>query len=259
MVRTALALVVWLASVAPPAAAQTAEARERAQALVRQGKERYEQGDYEAALEKFISALQIFHSARIYFNVGQAYRGLARSPEAIEAFQKFLDEAPDAEAALRDEAKQRIAESRTRVATLEVVSDVPGAEVLVDGRSYGQTPLAKPVLIAAGPHQILVQKAGYPIQHIEAIDAARGGYVRIQARLDVSPDTLAGAAPLSISTPAESPKNESSPAYTRWWFWTLIGVAAVAAAAAAVVVVTSRNELPAGSFGTLDCRAMTCQ
>ena len=45
-----------------------------------------------------------------------------------------------------------------------------------------------------------------------------------------APKTSGGATPEALVTmPASHPSEESSPVYTRWWFWTLIGAAAVGA------------------------------
>jgi hypothetical protein len=59
---------------------------------------------------------------------------------------------------------------------------------------------------------------------------------------------------VEIETPP--PVEESDPVYTKWWFWTIIGVAAAGGATAAIVATQSGDEvvLPSGTVGTLDRR-----
>ena len=58
----------------------------------------------------------------------------------------------------------------------------------------------------------------------------------------------AGAAPAALVTaPATPPSETSSPVYTRWWFWTIVGAAAVGAGlgiAAATGAFTKTQDAP---------------
>jgi hypothetical protein len=45
-------------------------------------------------------------------------------------------------------------------------------------------------------------------------------------------------APLTLSAPGSAPAPASSPFYTRWWFWTAVGVVVVGGAVAAVVLTS---------------------
>jgi hypothetical protein len=67
------------------------------------------------------------------------------------------------------------------------------------------------------------------------------------APLPTAPEpTSSGAATTTLVTaPASHPSDESSPVYTRWWFWTIVGAAAVGAGlgiAAATGVFTKTQE-----------------
>jgi hypothetical protein len=44
-----------------------------------------------------------------------------------------------------------------RIGQAQVSADVDGAEVVVDGRSHGPTPLRAPIRLTPGPHQVVVQ------------------------------------------------------------------------------------------------------
>lgn len=103
MNRTALCLVVALATGtvgATPSLAQSsnatandADARTAFDAAVRA----FDDGDYEAALVFFRRAYDLSGRAQLLYNMGQCADRLRRDDEAIEAFERYLDAAPDAE------------------------------------------------------------------------------------------------------------------------------------------------------------------
>ena len=69
------------------------ESRLKAQALLREGTQHYQRGEYVDALELFQQAYAAFPSPKLLFNIGQASRELGRSVDAIEAFEEFLHRA----------------------------------------------------------------------------------------------------------------------------------------------------------------------
>jgi hypothetical protein len=148
--------------------------------LLQEGAQLYDQGDYEGALARFEQAYQRFQSPKIFFNLGQAYRGLSRNVEAVEAFERFLAEAKDAPTASRQEAESILVALRARVAKLEIECDTAGAEVLIDGRVHGTTPVAQPILLAPGPHQVVVAKKGR-LPFLQRLDLQPGTAVRVGA------------------------------------------------------------------------------
>src|SRR4051794_4875928 len=144
------------------ASAQSAAeaARVEARRFLEEGALRFEEGDYDGALSRFEEAYRHFPSPRFFYNIGQAQRHLARDVEALESFERFLKEAPAAPATAREGAGRGVAELGARVGTLEVNASVAGAEVTVDGRSFGLTPRA-PIRVAPGLHEIVVAKTGH--------------------------------------------------------------------------------------------------
>lgn len=248
----ALALLTVLAGHPAFALAQADDPRARAKALTADGRQLYDKGDYEGALQKFQAAFDTFPSAKIQFNVGQAYKGLARDVEAIQAFEEFLAREPDADPAARAEAGRFVAELRKKVAAVDLTCDVDGASVLVDGRLVGTTPIAKPILVAAGPHQIVVQKETSAAPFVTAIAPERGATVHLWANL-ASP---AGAPPPSprladaaLVQPSVVQGTAPRPIYTRWWFWTAVGVAVIGGSVAAVAATRGSGD-PSASLGT---------
>ncbi len=242
-VALALALIGGVATpaigLAAPAPGAAADAREGARRLLVEGAALYEQGEFAAALRKFEAAHAAFPSAKIFFNFGQAYRGLARHVDAIEAFDRFLAEAPEADEELRAAARRYLAELEPTVGALEVSAGTPGAELFVDGRRVGTLPLRRPVRLAPGPHQLSLEKAGH-LPRATRVEVAPGSRVRVAGALTpvgrAAPSPAAGRA-LAAAGPAA---DAGAPLHRRWWVWTLVG--AVAAGSVAAFAVTRRPE-----------------
>lgn len=116
---------------------------------------------------------------------------------------------------------------------LAVLADVKGAKVYLDGQLVGQTPLANNLItnIDARPeerdgkrqnlHQLRISAEGY-IDFIKPDIEVRFGkttevVVRLQQRVVAGPGGL------------ELPpvRRQRRPFYTRWWFYTAVGVSAV--------------------------------
>lgn len=89
-------------------------ARDRAQALLREGTALYDADEPAGALAKFEAAYRLFPNPKIWFNIGQAQRDLGNLAAALEAFEKFLAEQTDAPLDAVAEARSQIAELRSR-------------------------------------------------------------------------------------------------------------------------------------------------
>ena len=204
----ALLLAVGLVLVGTPRSAVAGAAGERLEALrdLKEGNRLFDAGDYLAALARFERAYAKVPSPKLFFNFGQVHRRLGRTVEALEFYEKFLAEAPNASANLRAEAQQWIADLEKSVASVTISVDRAGAEVTVDGRSSGVTPLAGPVRVLPGTHQIVVQPgAAGAAPFVEKIVARAGQRIAIEAHL---------AAPVSVaaSPAATGPVESAGPA-----------------------------------------------
>jgi hypothetical protein len=167
---------------APVPAAATEAARETARARLVEGVELLRQKLFAQALTKFDEAYALVPSANIFYDRGLAYQGLGRDADALEAFDAFLAHADHAPAGTREKATHERETLRTRVATLAVASDPPGAEISVDGRRRGVTPLSGELYIDAGPHEVAARNTNNGIVTTERIVAAPRETVRLTLR-----------------------------------------------------------------------------
>ena len=90
-----------------------------------------------------------------------------------------------------------------RLAMLSVSSTVPDAEILIDGKPAGKTPLAGPLAVVPGKRVVDVRRAGYRSVR-RVVDLAGGASAKVDAPLVVDPGKLTsdgGKLALVISEP----------------------------------------------------------
>jgi hypothetical protein len=145
-----------------PTLAHSAEdaAKVASRALLRQGNERLDKGQYEQALDKFRQAYERFPSPKLFFGEGQALAGLGRNVEALSTFQRFLAEARDAGPEHQAEARQQLELLLQKVGRIQVRCNREGALVRVDGKEQGTTPLPGPIVVEPGEHKLHLEWEG---------------------------------------------------------------------------------------------------
>lgn len=246
----AVAVAAALIVVPVRATAANAADKRHATALLKEGAKLLNSKDFAAALDKFQDAFRAVPNPKIQFNIGLALDGLDRPAEATRAYRKYLEGAPDEAAQPRSHARERLAALRARVTFLTVTTDLPGALVMVDGAEEGRVPLAEPVVLNPGPHQVVVQSPQGGAPWVRAIRGEPAGSVELYAKLSeeapprIAPPALvaapAPAAPvagLSETVPAPEPAPAPyRPLYTRGWVWGVAGGVVVAGVVAAVLL-----------------------
>jgi Tetratricopeptide repeat len=146
---------------APPHAA-AAPAGE-ADARFRRGVELYKESDYAAALIEFRRAYDLDPRYQALYNIGETYFQLQDYANALRTLDKYLrDGGAQISAGRRDEVQKEIDKLRTRVATLEVTTNLPDVEIAVDDVPVGKTPLAAPLVVSSGRRKVTATRAGKP-------------------------------------------------------------------------------------------------
>jgi len=110
----AVALLVGLVSTVPAAAQRTANDT-AARDYFERGRSAFEEADYESALVYFRHAYRLSNRNELQYNIGVAADRLQREEEALEAFERYLEDAknPEREAEVRERInalRQSIAE-----------------------------------------------------------------------------------------------------------------------------------------------------
>lgn len=111
---------------ADDASPDEAAREEQARAVFQAGRVAYENGDFEAALGYFRSAIELSDRPALWFNVGMAAMQLRRDTEALEAFEVFLRMQPDAPNA--GQVRARVALLRASIARASEDDAAGGSE-----------------------------------------------------------------------------------------------------------------------------------
>jgi hypothetical protein len=248
MVAPAIVLLALLAqaSTAPP----ETQTKATAQGLLDEGSRLYGEGDYAGALDKFKTAYAAYPSPKLMFNIGQANRDLGRPVEALHAFEKFLADDITASPGTTADARKSLAELRDKLGRIRIDCQTAGAEVSIDGKSMGQTPLPEPIWATPGRHQVTANHAHAALA-IENVTVSAGGLHTVALQLHSLADpVVAPAAGLDTTaaslTSAPAARDESAsdqPLYKKWWVWTGVGAVVVGGAVTAFLLSRRSNDL----------------
>jgi tetratricopeptide (TPR) repeat protein len=167
--RSSASMLLSLAlfSAPRPAASQTAPSNDvtelRRQATVRfeEGAAAFREKRYEDAVRAFLAADQLLPSPVLSFNVARAYESVGDAAGALAFYQDYLrrDPAPTHGEAVRERVAAFSATLLARGgALLTLLSEPPGATLIVDGRALARTPWAG--TLVPGRHRLTVTKQG---------------------------------------------------------------------------------------------------
>ena len=213
IVAGALGALILAASLATSAPALAAEPHGAADPRTEKAREHYLQGDAYYKLEKYGNALQEYEQAYLakqdasfLYNIAQCRRLMGDKAEAIKFYRQYLKDAPNA-------PNRAVAEKHIK--DLEAALAAPGGGPPPPTPSPGSPPAPVSPLVSAPPPVMPAPAPASPTSPPTLAlnapppapgDAPSGG-------------TIDGARPPS--------QDESRPIYTKWWFWTGIGVLVV--------------------------------
>ncbi|HJZ87106.1 MAG TPA: tetratricopeptide repeat protein [Polyangia bacterium] len=131
-------VVICIATFGAGAAAQEDPALAEAKQHFDRGRELFRNGSYEEAIREFRAADKLRPSPILAYNIGLALEKLGRCKPAIDHFERYLREQPDADN--RADTEQKIADQRAKIARGECAKQVrppPGVQPTEPG---GYTP-----------------------------------------------------------------------------------------------------------------------
>jgi hypothetical protein len=181
-IRLAIIFQGLLLAVATAGVAVAAPVDE-ANALIAKGNALRRAGDDLGALPLLQQAYKINPGPRTAVQLGMAEHALGRWADADQHLTEAL-KLPDDPWIKRNQ--KQIVESlriaKSHVGRVEITGDPPGADVLVNGRTVGQLPLAQPIAVSAGNVDVEVRAPGYQ-SRMRTITVAGNQYQPVVIRL----------------------------------------------------------------------------
>lgn len=239
---TVLTLTPLAASAQSPA--PSADAVEQGRSRFNSAVAMFREGDYRGALIEFRRAYEISHNYRALYNIGQTEMEVQDYAGALGAFQKYLAAGgaeidPERRAAVEADIKRL----NSRVARVEIKTNVAGADVLVDDLVVGQTPLSAPLIVSAGRRRITVQKGDLsPSSRVLDIAGGDSSSVTIDLATTKPLAPVAGAGAETGSLANQPP----APARTSLWIsLTATGALAAGAAVTGALALGARSDAEA--------------
>ncbi len=245
----ALAFLPRAALAQPPAAPASVDAGDESKTHFQRGVQLFRENDFRSALVEFRRAQEMSKSYKVLYNIGQTEYELQDYAGALRSFQRYLEGGgAEIEASRRAQVEDDLKKLAARVARVDIKSNAPGAEVLVDDLVVGRTPLEEPVLVSIGRRKVTLQKGG-AVSPPRFVDLAGGDSVAVTIDL-----ADAGAARPAPPPPPVAPP---PPAPSRTGLWIGVGVSSalvVGTVITGVLALGAKSDAEA-TLGTLGVKA----
>jgi len=140
---------------AAPAAGKSDVATDKARQLHIEGDDLYKQGDYARARVAYVAAWALKKNWQLAGSLGDCEVKLSFYRDAAEHLAYFLRSSPTQPPSA--DAVKLYKEAQANVARLDLSVDLPGADVVMDGKFVGKSPLIDPLFVEPGPHTVEVR------------------------------------------------------------------------------------------------------
>jgi len=217
-----------------------ADDKEKAKEHFLKGKALVDEGSYEKAIVELKASHDLEPVPMVLYNIGVCYDKLGMAAEAFEYFSLYLQEGADEPAKKIKSVQKRVMEIKELIGKLRLVVSESGAEVFIDDKFVGQTPLDL-ITLEKGDHGVLVRMTGFA-ETEESFTITAGettdlsiDLVATEPKEVEAPTAAAPAAPeVEVTGPVEKKRKKPlGPAP----FWSMVGV--TGASAVAMIVTGS--------------------
>ncbi len=193
----------------------------------------FNEENYSAALAEFLKSFEIAPNYELRYNIGVCYLESGKPVEALEEFEKYLEEGGNKlDASVKKDVEKMIGEVTARIGYLAVECSEDDAQIVIDEVHQHALPLEKPLRLKAGMHVVVVKKAGFE-KWAKEISMASGE----QKVLKVTLDPVKKAEPVTIvkyETAAKDGEKAKKPRKPLRWLWFTLGTAGAVGVAAGV-------------------------
>lgn len=180
------ALVVAATSIAatparaqPPVETPSGSTTDEASKLFKKGNDAYKSKKWDEAEKAFEEAWAIKQSYDIAGNLGDVELYLAKYQEAAEHLEYSLRNWPAGQEASRARTAKRFEEAKKQVGTL-TLKVTKGADITVNGKSVGKSPLAGPVFVTPGAATVVATLREKSAKKTVALDTGEAREIEIE-------------------------------------------------------------------------------
>lgn len=179
-----------------------ADAKADAEKQFRAGVSLQKVEDFQAAISAFEASLRLYPTKGAWFNLANCLRATHRYPEALSALERLQrDFGAELQDPLRSTVEMQVAELKNLTATLAIEVDQPGAEIAIDGRPVGTAPLADPIRLGLGDHEVRVTLEGFEpaVAHVN-LGPAQAATTKLSLRAEDATPVTAAPSPPPVAT-----------------------------------------------------------
>ncbi|MBW2529306.1 MAG: PEGA domain-containing protein [Deltaproteobacteria bacterium] len=145
----------------PQAAAEGAEPKEEAKKLFKRGLASMKSKRFNEALRDFLASRELYATRGNTQNAAVCLRELGRFDESLAMFEALLKEFDNLSDADKSNVQKEVTFLRAKVGSVDILVIEPDAEVMIDGRARGRTPLSAPLRVSVGVHIVRIYKPGF--------------------------------------------------------------------------------------------------
>src|SRR5258706_7630693 len=136
-------------------------------ATVTMARERFKEGvsyfdkkEFDRARAAFLQAYALKKHPAVLLNLAQSELRSGHEVDAATHFAQYLREAKEATNAEKQAAEAELTAAKVVAVETSVSVDQTGAEIFVDGKSVGSSPLPRPLYLSSGDHSVEARKDG---------------------------------------------------------------------------------------------------
>lgn len=213
---SATAVLGALLLVPAPAHAQDDVTLTMARERFKEGVAYFDKKDFAKARVAFLQAYALKKHPAVLLNLAQSELRSGHEADAAKHFAQYLRDYKDATDAERQGAETGLTAAKALVAEVALEVDATGAEVYVDGDLEGPSPLAGPIFLSPGSHELLAKKEGKSAK--SQVNATAGQSSSVSLKL-VSAARPAPAGATSPGPDDSAPPNDGASEHHRKAFF----------------------------------------
>ena len=160
-----------------------ADDHEIAKAKFQEGMALIKEENYPAALAAFEESYKLVPKPGLLYNIAMCQKALFRYVESIASFKRYLSAmGANIKPEMRLTVDQAISDMQKLVGTVLIDGAPDGADVFIDDRAVGATPLKEPLITDPGQHSIRVERDGFKPLRTE-VTVPSGATIAVRAAL----------------------------------------------------------------------------